>query len=372
MKDNKGQASGVIIPFYNRIWEDTNSPRAQAILEYFNGVIFSQTYQDKVFNNDPTSHLASFNKFYWQSRSQNEIFQTPGLKTFDPYVMDCIRQAVENGTIDRNSLGKFEYLVDIVDIAEKQIEKLNQKGKTLSEKNIKSILNKSINAAMQRRIKEESVPQIQNEQSLANSQQEMQNYISKIPQNVIAENSPETDINNLDLRGYQMIILFNAYQNGRTQGNFGRQINEKDNRLDVMKYVLSQDGRFESPDNILTKDDISAVAKVSQVYKNTNKQPEMKNVLNMANYLIGIANVVREDYGDNTLRFSQIITSEVADNVVKDIISEGTKQQKWMGKESFAQLAIGQKMSVLQKAKDLISKTLENIKNKGISQNIEF
>ena len=39
--------------------------------------------------------------------------------------MDCIRQAIENGTIDRNSLGKFEYLVDIVDIAEKQMEKFN-------------------------------------------------------------------------------------------------------------------------------------------------------------------------------------------------------------------------------------------------------
>ena len=153
-------------------------------------------------------------------------------------------------------------------------------------------------------------------------------------------------------------------------GNFGRKINETNNTIDVMQYVLSSDSRFKYEGDIaVSQDDIIAVARVSELSKNLVKQVrDGKNVegisrfdngisfmqmLDIADTLLAMGDVIREESGQKHLSLSQVLPNEVTETVARGVVSARVNDIN-----SFSDLSKGQRVSIVSLANGFLSNVL--------------
>lgn len=290
--------------FNKRVYQDRISDRANAILEYLNGYIIKE--QSPVALN---SEIALHNKFWGTIRAEEEIYQSDGLKKFDAYILHSMKEAVNSGKIEKSSLGKFGYFVDMVDYAERVVEGLDAKGKAISEKKLNRILKRAISEANLKMVNESSRESVTKSNRKENAKQKLNEYAMEIPEEEIKQHMPQS--NYPEERKSQMLALFRAYQTENYYSPNTMEITDRNDKIDVMKSVLSGDRRFKYEGPIyVTQDDVTAIAKVSQAFKHVkNELKEGKQVegiskwdptlsdetiINTADSLIGIANAVRE------------------------------------------------------------------------------
>lgn len=352
--------------FDERVSGDRLSSRANAILEYLNGYILKE--------NKPyiANEISYCNKFWRAVRPEEQIYQSDGLKKFDAFVMHSIKEAVNSGKIDKSTLGKYGYFVDVVDYAERVAEGLDAKGKAISEKKLNRILKRAISEANLRKVKESSLDSIKQKSVRENSRKELTDYTEKISDAEIEAHMPQSD--NPDARRSQMLTLFRAYQSENYFSTNMMEITDRNDTMEVMRSVLSKDRRvrYEGPIYV-TQDDVTAIAKVSQAFKHIRNEAKKGKqvegfskwegtissdiIMNTADTLIGMANVMRENSQYRNL--GGMITNDMAQNTLKKNLAKNA-----LGKESYAGLAKKQKVSVLQKAKGLVANALEKAKSK--------
>ena len=196
----------------------------------------------------------------------------------------------------------------MVDTAEKEMEVFDVKGKTPSPRQMNSILKNALIEAENRVIKEDVVEGISQDVDRKKAEEQLTQYALQIPMEKIEAHKPIHG----QKREPQMIALYKAYQNGNVAGNFGRKINETNNTIDVMQYVLSSDSRFKYEGDIaVSQDDIIAVARVSELSKNLVKQVrDGKNVEGISRFDNGISFMQMLDIADTLLAMGDVIREE--------------------------------------------------------------
>lgn len=212
-----------------------------------------------------------------------------------------------------------------------------------------------------------------------NASQALTQYALKLPINEIATHVPEQST----FREQQMMALFRAYQNGNIAGSAWRKIDETNNTMDIMQYVLSKDPRFKYEGPIyVSQDDITAVARISLASKNMVKQVKsgkeveglsrwdtsisMKQMLDSANMLVGMANVMREQSGQSFASLSKVLPNDVTEIVVKGVVAD-----KVNGIDSFSKLSEKQRTGILAKATNLLSRAIEMLGKNNPNKNNE-
>lgn len=352
--------------FDERISRDKLSSRANAILEYLNGHIIKEQSPVAL-----ESEVALHNKFWGTIRPQEEIYQSDDLKKFDAYILHSMKEAVKSGKIEKSALGKFGYFVDMVDYAERVVEGLDARGKAISEKKLNRILKRAISEANLRMVKEKYRESVVKANRRENAKQKLNQYALEIPEEEIKRHMPQSDYP--EQRELQMLALFRAYQTEDYYSPNRMEITDRNNRMDVMRSVLSGDRRVPYNGPIyVTQDDVTAIAKVSQAFRQTKNELEKgkqvegiskwdptlsgETIMNTADSLIGIANVVREESQQYSL--STILTNDMVQNVLEKNLAKEA-----LGKESYAGLAKQQKVSVLQKAKGFVANALGKLKS---------
>ncbi len=317
------------------------------------------------------SEVALHNKFWGTIRPQEEIYQSDDLKKFDAYILHSMKEAVKSGKIEKSALGKFGYFVDMVDYAERVVEGLDARGKAISEKKLNRILKRAISEANLRMVKEKYRESVVKANRRENAKQKLNQYALEIPEEEIKRHMPQSDYP--EQRESQMLALFRAYQTEDYYSPNRMEITDRNNRMDVMRSVLSGDRRVPYNGPIyVTQDDVTAIAKVSQAFRQTKNELEKgkqvegiskwdptlsgETIMNTADSLIGIANVVREESQQYSL--STILTNDMVQNVLEKNLAKEA-----LGKESYAGLAKQQKVSVLQKAKGFVANALGKLKS---------
>ena len=359
--------SGVkLTTFQQRVGEERNSARGKVILEYLN--TFISPDKSSPYNLGGKSY---YNQVYTDTGTITEeterlFLSSRDLKKFDAYVLINIKEAVKKGIIKTEDLDKSEFFVDMVDIAEKEMEVFDAKGKTPSRIQMNSILKNALREATNRVIKEDMTEGIAYDLDRKNAEQQLTQYALQIPIETIEAHKPIHG----QKREPQMIALYQAYQNGNMAGNFGRRIDETNNTIDIMQYVLSNDSRFKYEGDIaVSQDDIIAVARVSELSKNLVKQVrEGKNVegisrfdsgisfmqmLDIADNLLAMGDIIREESGQKHLSLSQVLPENVTETVGRAILSDRVNNI-----DSFSELAESQRVSIVALATGFISKTL--------------
>lgn len=347
----------------------SNTPRGKTILEYFNSFIAPKR----------NHNIAYYNRTYGttEQRSEEEIYSAPELNKFDPYVLHYIRQAVQQGDIKREEIGQSEFFVDIVDLAEKEMQILDAKGKTPTQRQLNSIFRNAISNARYRALNEGVSEQLGYEIDRELAGHELIDYALNISMEKMKDKryNPAELSNNKELRAQQMEKLFRAYQNGNIAG--WRKIDEKYNTPDIMQYVLSSDPRFKYDGKIVVSpDDIIAVARVSMVSKQmmeqvrNGKQIEgmsrldngisTTQMLASADMLVAMGNIIKEESGQKNLSLSQLLPKDITDTVVRGVMAN-----KVNGIDSFVKLAEKQRTGVLSKVTGVLFCALGLDKQKG-------
>lgn len=329
--------------FDQRMQNMKNSDRGEVILEYFYTFVFpDETSPHNVYNKDTYSQVYTDTGEF----IEEIIFSSKNLKKFDPYVMHAIKQAIEKGIIKGEELEQDELFIDMVDIAEQEMQLFAGRGKTPSKRQVNSTLKKALIKAKNKSLNEKTIELIENDTDKEKARQSLIEYALQIPIDTIEKHKPV----GMQLREPQMIALFKAYQNGSVSGNAWRKIEA-------------------------SQDDILAVARISKVSKQMAKQVKrgeriegmskwdngisFVQMLDAADILIGMASVIREQSGQKHLSLGQVLPEEVTATVVKGVLAN-----KVNNIDSFEQMAKKQKVSIISIATNVISEALGI--NKGV------
>ena len=340
--------------FQKRINPIRSSERGKTILEYFNNFICSN--ETGRYNSNQPSY---YNQVYGSSgnRSEEEIFAAPELKKFDPYVLYSIKEAVKQGVIKPELLGQFDFFVDMVDLAEQEMQRFDEIGKTPNQRQVNSILKNALVATKSKAIREDQAESIENKMSREKAGELLTEYTLSIPIQQIDSNEVLKT-----LRGKQILALFAAYQDGNTHGSHSIKIDEKNTGIDTVRRVLSKDSRVQYDGKLaVNSDDITAVARASEALKQL-KQNDNTQVLAMVENIIRKANIIREQTGQKHLSLSQVLPKEATEAVVKEML----ENKKELGKEDFKPLATRSRTGILSKATNLLSRAIESL---GLNKN---